>query len=192
MINKLISIMLCFTLLTSACAPGRTGNVSTLPTEAATDLYSPIEAVELAPLLSVEAPRLEQTAGAAPIHVSSGQTFVSPADGLFFTLPVASFILAELESLEARYGVSLAAQRELDMKRLSLTEETWRLRLNGDRERFRIIHAGDREEIERLVGLVSDSMTARSDFPWISVIISGGMLLLGIVVGFVSGFILLK
>jgi len=142
----------------------------------------------LAPLLSVEAPRLEQTAGAAPIHVSAGQTFVIPADGLFFTLPVASFILAELESLEARYGVSLAAQRELDMKRLSLTEETWRLRLNGDRERFRIIHTADMEEQQRLLNLVQAAMTENKDFPWSAVLFSLGSLAIGIIGGFIAGF----
>ena len=188
MTNKLISIVLCFSLLTSSCATGKTGNVSTLPVEAPTDIYSPIEAAEVAPLLAVAAPTVEQTTGPAPIHVLAGQTFTSPAEGLFFTLPVASFILAELENLESRYGVSLAAQRELDTSRLQLSEETWRLRLNGDRERFRIIHTADMAEQQRLLNLVQAAMTENKDFPWTEVFVGLGALFIGIVGGFIAGF----
>ena len=188
MIKKLTSIMLCLTLVSSGGCAGAAIHKPTLPTEAATDIYSPIEAVEVAPLLSVAAPTVETTTGNAPVLIHAGQAFTAPVEGLFFELPVASFILAELENLEARYGVSLTAQRDLDMKRLLLDHETWRLRLNGDRDRFRIIHQADLAEQQRLLNLIQTSMTEGKAFPWMEVFVGIGALFIGVVGGFVAGF----
>lgn len=188
---KLISILLCFTFL-SACATGKTAGVRSATTPAPTDIYSPVEVVELAPLQAVADVSADTTTGPAPTLILSGQTFIAPVDGLFFTVPVAGWIIAESESMQNRANVSLTSQRSMDMARIQLLEDTWRLRLNGDRSRFKIIHDGDQAEINRLMGLVESSMTQTHDFPWVSVLATAGALLLGIITGFIVEYITLR
>lgn len=193
MIKKFISIFLCLSLFTTAsCAGGKAGSVSasTLPDNQ--DAYAPVPEAEIAPLLAVEAVTAEHTTGPAPLLVPTGQTFVAPSASLCFTLEVSSFILAESESVEARYNASLITQRELDMSRLRLSEESWRIRINSERERFLIVHRGDLAEISRLMGLVKSSMETSSSFPWVTVLVSAGSILLGIVIGAIVEYITLR
>ena len=189
-IKKLISTVLFFVLL-SACAAGKTiGGHTTTPTPS-TDIYSPVEPVEIAPLLAVADVSIETTTGPAPTLILSQQTFIAPSDGLFFTVPVASFILAENEALQDRANASLLSQREMDMVRLRLNDDTWRTRINSERDRFRIIHESDQNEITRLLGLVESSMTGSSNFSWESVASVGLAMLLGVITGIVIEYVTL-
>lgn len=189
MINKFISILLSITLI-SACATGNTARVHSTTPEP-TDIYSPVEAIELAPLQTVADISTDSTTGPAPILILSSQAFVAPVDGLFFTVPVASYILAESEAMQNRANVSLITQRQMDMTRLQLVEDTWRIRLNSERERFKIIHNSDIAELNRLMGLVESSMERTHDFPWVTVFVGIGSLLLGIITGYIVEYITL-
>lgn len=191
MINKFISVLLCFTML-SACATGKIAGAHLTTTTTPTDIYSPVEAVELAPLQAVADVSTEPTTGPAPMLVLAGHAFTAPVDGLFFTVPVASYILAESEAMQNRANVSLTTQRSMAMARIQLVDETWRLRLNGDRERFKLIHDSDQAEINRLMGLVGNAMEQPHDFPWTAVLFSLGAFAVGIITGFIVEYITLR
>ena len=69
---------------------------------------------------------------------------------------------------------TLIEQRDRDYETLTFLNEQWRIRLNGDRDRFRIIHEVDQAEITRLLGLVERTMERGTSFPWEAVLVGAG------------------
>lgn len=206
--KKVISTILAFSLLlgcNTAPASETGSRTATSGGEGPMDIYSPIPAedVPVEPLEAVEAAEIVRTTEPRPRELSVGTRLLGPPDAsgnpsyeltldtthVLFTSDYASFVVTEIVALRDRAERTLIEQRDRDYETLTFLNEQWRIRLNGDRDRFRIIHEVDQAEITRLLGLVERTMERGTSFPWEAVLVGAGGLLIGVIGGFLMGFV---
>lgn len=188
MIKKLISSILLVSIL-FGCT---TGNLPGGSTTAVDDQGFPdMAALELAPVEAVEVPTVEPspTPTPAPLALTLNQEFRAPYPGIFFSNEQAAYIIAELEAYQRRVSVSMESVRDGYQLRLNHETELLRLQINSDRTRFRIIISARDAEIARLLRQNERFVNRGSEFPWESVLVGAGGLLIGVVGGFLMGFI---
>lgn len=137
----------------------------------------------------VEAPRVE------PNTSSTARTYrlvlgaPAPADGLLLNDEAAAYLIAEMEAYQSRVIAALEVQRDRDLARLHLEMGELRLQITADRERFGVILAGRDREIARLMEMNESFVASSNEFPWDTVLVGVGGLVLGLLGGFVFGVI---
>lgn len=146
--------------------------------------FPEVEDAPLEPLESVVPPVREepdQTTAFAQ-RVLRGESV--PFSGLLLSDSAAAFVASEYEALTQRFELALTQQRDLDQARLTRDIESFRLRLNSDRERFLIIVEGQERHILQLEEIIRNQ-----DEPNLVEILSFvGIGALGILIGIVVGF----
>ena len=188
MIKKLISHILLVSLLVGCT----TGNLPGGSTTAVDDHGFPdMPPIELAPVEAVVVPTVEPnpTPSPAPIALTLNQEFTAPYPGVFFSSEQAAYIIAELEAYQERVAVSMESMRTGYSLRLRTETEELRLQINADRARFRIVIAARDAEIARLMRLNERVINRGSEFPWDAVLVGAGGLLIGVIGGFLMGFV---
>lgn len=106
-----------------------------------------------------------------------------PFSGLLLSDSAAAFVASEYEALTQRFQLTLTQQRERDYARLVREVESFRLRLNGDRERFLLII----ESQERYVESLEEALRGQDDLNVMEVLSFVGVGALGILIGIVVG-----
>ena len=188
MIKKLISSILLVSILFGCTR----GNLPGGSTTAVDDQGFPdMPPLELAPVEAVEVPTVELNPNPtpAPLALTLNQEFRAPYPGIFFSNEQAAYIIAELEAYQRRVSVSMESMRDGYQLRLRHETEELRLQINSDRNRFRIIIAARDAEIARLLAQTERFANRGSEFPWEAVLVGAGGLLIGVVGGFLMGFI---
>lgn len=188
MIKKLISHILLITLLVGCT----TGNLPGGSTTAVDDHGFPdMPPIELAPIEAVVVPAIEPnpTPTPAPFALTLNQEFVAPYPGVFFSNEQAAYIIAELEAYQQRVAVSMESMRNAYDLRLRTEMEDLRLQINADRIRFRLIIEARDTEIARLMRMNETIVNRGSEFPWAAVLVGAGGLLVGVIGGFLMGFV---
>lgn len=188
MIKKLISSILLVSILVGCT----TGNLPGGSTTAVDDQGFPdMPPLELAPVEAVEVPTVEPNPNPtpAPLALTLNQEFRAPYPGIFFSNEQAAYIIAELEAYQRRVSVSMESMRDGYQLRLRHETEELRLQINSDRNRFRIIIAARDAEIARLLAQTERFANRGAEFPWEAVLVGAGGLLIGVVGGFLMGFI---
>jgi hypothetical protein len=137
----------------------------------------------------VETPRIEPNTSptARTYRLSLGAS--APADGLLLNDEAAAFLIAEMEAFQARVTAALEVQRDRDLARLNLEVGELRLEITSDRERFGVIIAGRDREIIRLMEMNESFVERSNEFPWDTVLIGVGGLVLGLLGGFIFGLV---
>jgi hypothetical protein len=188
MIKKLISSILLVSIITGCT----TGNLPGASTTAVDDQGFPdMPAVELAPVEAVVVPAVEPspTPTPLPVELTLNQEFRAPYPGVFFSNEQAAYIIAELEAYQQRVAASMESMRTGFGLRLHTETEELRLQINSDRARFRLVIQGRDNEIARLMRLNERVINRGSEFPWEAVLVGAGGLLIGVIGGFLMGFI---
>lgn len=202
--KKFIAIFLIFSLL-FGCNPGSqsTSLSQTSGDEIEADMFSPLPEREIEPLEEIPAETITQSSEAAPVELPAGSVVLFPSAGdqqsrrftlehsyVLFTSSAAAFVITEIVALQERAARALREQRTRDFARLRLLDEQWRLQLNSERERFRIIHEADRAEVARLIQLNQAAIQRGNEIPWENILISIGIFALGAVIGLVGGLVI--
>ena len=188
MIKKIISSILLISILTGCT----TGNLPGSSTTAVDDHGFPdMSPIELAPAEAVVVPTVEPnpTPTPAPISLTLNQEFTVPYPGIFFSNEQAAYIIAELEAYQQRVAASMESMRTGFDLRLHTETEELRIQINSDRARFRLVIAARDAEIARLMRLNERVINRGSEFPWEAVLVGAGGLLIGVIGGFLMGFI---
>jgi len=163
-------------------------------------MFTPIPEFPPTPLEELAAETIEQSSDPAPIELPRGTIINIPAfsgqssrrltlddSHILFTASAAIFIVTEVVAFQERAARVLTEQRTRDYNRLTLLNEEWRIRLNSERERFRIIHEHDQAELNRLIRLNEVSMERANSFPWETVLLTLGALVVGAAGGVLTG-----
>lgn len=169
-----------------------TGNLPGGSTTAVDDHGFPdMPPIELAPVEAVVVPTVEPnpTPTPAPIALTLSQEFTAPYPGVFFSNEQAAYIIAELEAYQERVSVSMESMRNEFQLRLNTETELLRLQINSDRTRFRLVIEARDAEIARLMRLNERVINRGSEFPWEAVLVGAGGLLIGVIGGFLMGFV---
>jgi len=188
MIKKLISSILLVSIITGCT----TGNLPGGSTTAVDDQGFPdMPAIELAPVEAVEVPTIEPnpTPTPSPVALTLNQEFRAPYPGIFFSSQQAAYVIAELEAYQQRVAASMESMRTGFQLRLNTETEELRLQINSDRTRFRLVIQARDAEIARLMRLNERIVNRGSEFPWDAVLVGAGGLLIGVIGGFLMGFI---
>ena len=188
MIKKLISSILLVSIL-FGCT---TGNLPGGSTTAVDDQGFPdMPPLELAAVEAVEVPAVEPNPAPtpAPVELTLNQEFRAPYPGIFFSNEQAAYIIAELEAYQSRVAATMESMRTGFQLRLHSETEELRLQINSDRNRFRMVIAARDTEIARLLRQNERFVNRGSEFPWEAVLVGAGGLLIGVVGGFLMGFI---
>jgi len=188
MIKKLISSILLVSILVGCT----TGNLPGGSTTAVDDQGFPdMPPLELAAVEAVEVPAVEPnpTPTPAPVELTLNQEFRAPYPGIFFSNEQAAYIIAELEAYQSRVAATMESMRTGFQLRLHSETEELRLQINSDRNRFRMVIAARDTEIARLLRQNERFVNRGSEFPWEAVLVGAGGLLIGVVGGFLMGFI---
>ena len=188
MIKKLISSILLVSILVGCT----TGNLPGGSTTAVDDQGFPdMPQLELAPAEDVEVPIVEPNPNPtpAPLALTLNQEFRAPYPGIFFSNEQAAYIIAELEAYQRRVSVSMESMRDGYQLRLRHETEELRLQINSDRNRFRMIISARDAEIARLLRQNERFANRGSEFPWEAVLVGAGGLLIGVIGGFLMGFV---
>jgi hypothetical protein len=188
MIKKFTSYILLVSIL-FGCTTGNRPGGSTTPVD--DHGFPDMAELELAPVEAVEVPAVEPnpTPTPAPLALTLDQEFRAPYPGIFFSNDQAAYIIAELESYQQRVSVSIEGMRTTFELRLRNETEELRLQLNSDRGRFRTIIAARDAEIARLLAQNERFVSRGSEFPWEAVLVGAGGLLIGVIGGFLMGFV---
>jgi len=188
MIKKLISSILLVSIL-FGCTTGNLPGGSTTAVD--NQGFPDMPPLELAAVEAVEVPAVEPnpTPTPAPVELTLNQEFRAPYPGIFFSNEQAAYIIAELEAYQRRVSVSMESMRDGYQLRLRHETEELRLQINSDRNRFRIIIAARDAEIARLLAQTERFANRGAEFPWEAVLVGAGGLLIGVVGGFLMGFI---
>jgi hypothetical protein len=188
MTKKYISVVLLISMITG-CATGNLSNASTTPLN--NQGFPDMPMLELAPVETVQVPQLEPNPSPTPepIALTLNQEFTAPYDGIFFSNEQGAYIIAELEAFQQRVALTIENMRTRFELRLRNETESLRLQINSDRARFRIVIADRDEHINRLLRQNERFVNRGSEFPWEAVLVGAGGLLLGVIGGFLMGFI---
>lgn len=108
----------------------------------------------------------------------------APFSGLLLSDSAAAFVASEYEALTQRFQLALTQQRDLDQARLARELESFRLRLNSDRERFLIIAEGQERHILQLEEIIRN----QNEPNLVEILSFVGIGALGILIGIVVGF----
>ena len=188
MIKKIISSILLVSILVGCT----TGNLPGGSTTAVDDQGFPdMPPLELAPVEAVEVPAVEPnpTPTPAPVELTLNQEFRAPYPGIFFSNEQAAYIIAELEAYQSRVAATMESMRTGFQLRLHNETEELRLQINSDRNRFRMVIAARDTEIARLLRQNERFVNRGSEFPWEAVLVGAGGLLIGVIGGFLMGFV---
>jgi hypothetical protein len=188
MIKRLLSSIFIVSVLVGCT----TGNLPGGSTTAVDDQGFPdMPAIELAPVETVEVPTIEPnpTPTPSPVALTLNQEFRAPYPGIFFSSQQAAYIIAELEAYQERVAASMESMRTGFQLRLNTETEELRLQINSDRARFRLVIQARDTEIVRLMRLNERIVNRGSEFPWDAVLVGAGGLLVGVIGGFLMGFI---
>lgn len=188
MIKKLISSILLVSIITGCT----TGNLPGGSTTAVDDQGFPdMPPIELAPVEAIVVPTVEPNPNPtpSPVALTLNQEFRAPYPGIFFSSQQAAYIIAELEAYQQRVAASMESMRTGFGLRLHTETEELRLQINSDRTRFRLVIQARDAEIARLMRLNERIVNRGSEFPWDAVLVGAGGLLIGVIGGFLMGFI---
>ena len=188
MIKKLISSILLVSIL-FGCTTGNLPGSSTTPVD--NQGFPDMAPLELAAVEAPEVPAVEPnpTPTPPPLALTLNEEFRAPYPGLFFSNEQAAYIIAELEAYQQRVAATMESMRTGYELRLSSETEELRLQINSDRNRFRIIIAARDAEIARLLAQTERFANRGAEFPWEAVLVGAGGLLIGVIGGFLMGFV---
>ena len=188
MIKKLISSILLVSIL-FGCTTGNLPGGSTTPVDE--HGFADMPTLELAPVEVTEVPAVEPnpTPTPPPLALTLNQEFRAPYPGIFFSNEQAAYIIAELEAYQARVSATMESMRTGFQLRLHSETEELRLQINSDRNRFRMIISARDAEIARLLAQNERFVNRGSEFPWEAVLVGAGGLLIGVIGGFLMGFV---
>ena len=188
MIKKLISSILLVSIL-FGCTTGNLPGGSTTPVD--NQGFPDMAPLELAAVEAPEVPAVEPspTPTPPPLALTLNQEFRAPYPGIFFSNEQAAYIIAELEAYQQRVAVTMESMRTGYELRLRSETEELRLQINSDRNRFRIIIAARDAEIARLLAQTERFANRGAEFPWEAVLVGAGGLLIGVIGGFLMGFV---
>lgn len=188
MIKKFISSILLVSIL-FGCTTGNLPGGSTTAVD--NQGFPDMAALDLAAVEAVEVPAVEPnpTPTPAPLELTLNQEFRAPYPGIFFSNEQAAYIIAELEAYQQRVAATMESMRTGFELRLRNETEELRLQINSDRGRFRTIITARDAEIARLLAQNERFVNRGSEFPWEAVLVGAGGLLIGVVGGFLMGFV---
>jgi hypothetical protein len=188
MIKKLISSILLVCIL-FGCTTGNLPGGSTTPVD--NQGFPDMAPLELAAVEAPEVPAVEPnpTPTPPPLALTLDQEFRAPYPGIFFSNEQAAYIIAELEAYQQRVAATMESMRTGYELRLHSETEELRLQINSDRNRFRIIIAARDAEIARLLAQTERFANRGAEFPWEAVLVGAGGLLIGVIGGFLMGFV---
>lgn len=185
--NASLTIVLAAVLI--GCTTGNVRGDSTTPVD---DYGFPDMAeIEVAPVEALEAPILEPNPNPTPnpLALTLNQEFVAPYPGIFFSNDQAAYIIAELEAYQQRVAVIMESMRNGFQLRLRNELEGLRIQINSDRNRYRLIIADRNGQISRLLRQTERIANRGAEFPWEAVLVGAGGLLIGVIGGFLMGFV---
>lgn len=135
----------------------------------------PLEALETPPR---ESPNEESSFSQ---RVLRGESV--PFSGLLLSDSAAAFVASEYEAQAQRFSLTLQQQRQRDYARLVRDSEGFRLRLNGDRQRFLIIA----EAQERYIQGLETAIRSQDEPNILEILALVGVGALGVLIGIVIG-----
>ena len=188
MINKLISFVLLASILTGCISGGTPGGSTTAIDNQG---FPDLPPIELAPVEAVVMPAVEPnpTPTPSPVALTLNQEFRAPYPGIFFSNDQSAYVIAELEAYQDRVATTMRSVRHSFELRLNRETEDLRIQINADRTRFRIAIEARDTEIARLLRQNERFVNRGSEFPWEAVLTGAGGLLIGVVGGFIMGFL---
>jgi len=187
-IKRLIAFILLASIISGCISQGTPGGSTTAIEEHG---FPDLPPIAITPVEAVEVPAVEPNPNPtpSPLQLTLNQEFRAPYPGIFFSNDQAAYVIAELEAYQDRVATTMNSVRRTFQARLDREIEDLRIQINGDRTRFRIAIEARDAEINRLLRLNERFVNRGSEFPWEAVLTGAGGLLIGVVGGFIMGFL---